>query len=61
MAVIPAITGFSTLIYPHIKTAWGGGAPMPIILYTAKDARVLPNGQLEARLLDESESGFYLG
>jgi hypothetical protein len=55
-----AITSFSTLIYPHIRPSWGGGAPTPAIIYLAKDALILPGGSVSAKILEESESGFYV-
>jgi hypothetical protein len=58
--VIAAITVFATIIYPHIQAAWGGGAPISVVLYMSKDSRLMPNGQLGAKLVDESESGYYV-
>jgi hypothetical protein len=51
---------FSTAYYPQIQTSWGGGAPIPAIIYFAKDSPLLPNRNVSARILDETDGGYYM-
>jgi hypothetical protein len=53
-------SAFPLFIYPHIKSAWGGGASVDVVLYLSKDSAVLPNSALRAQLLDESDGGYYI-
>jgi hypothetical protein len=58
--VLGSIVGFATIIFPHIKAEWGGGAPTQVIFYMSHVSNVMPDGQLSASLLDESDAGFYV-
>jgi hypothetical protein len=51
---------FSTIYYPQIQTSWGGGAPISAIIYFTKDSPLLPNRNVSAKILDETDAGFYL-
>lgn len=51
---------FSTFYYPKIKTSWGGGAPIPATIYFSKDSPLLPNRNVSAKILDETDAGYYL-
>lgn len=58
--VVSALAIFSTLVYPRLNASWGGGSPTPVILYFSGESRILPGQQLEANLLDESDTGIYV-
>ncbi|MFN2975686.1 hypothetical protein [Terriglobus aquaticus] len=51
---------FSRYFYPHIKTAWGGGEPIPITIVLSKDSAVLPNARVSCFLLSETDAGYFL-
>jgi hypothetical protein len=51
---------FATYYYPNIKASWGGGSPVPAVLYFSKDSSVKPGQNLQVQLLDESDVGFYI-
>jgi hypothetical protein len=50
---------FSRFIYPKVHASWGGGEPVPVVLYFTKDSPLKPNEAVPALLRDESDSGFY--
>jgi hypothetical protein len=52
--------GFARFYYPHIKASWGGGSPVPVIVYLGREVPVSTCKQLKAILLDESDAGFYV-
>jgi hypothetical protein len=60
MIAMFAVGVFSVWIYPQFKPSWGGGSPVPVVIYFSHDSRLLPGQQLDAELLDESEGGFYI-
>jgi hypothetical protein len=63
MSAMVALFGlyvFPLVIYPHIKASWGGGSPIPVIIYLSDDSRILPGQQLSAELLEESDFGLYV-
>jgi hypothetical protein len=60
LPVVLALTLFSTVLYPRIKTSWGGGSATPVVVYFSRESRILPGQQLECDLLDESDSGIYI-
>src|SRR5579862_3095175 len=43
MLAIIAVAGFSSWIYPQFRPEWGGGAPIPVVLYFNRDSRILPS------------------
>jgi len=51
---------FGSWYYPHIKSSWGGGAPVSVTLYFAKDSFIMPSQSVTARLIDETDAGFYV-
>jgi len=51
---------FASYYYPHIKTSWAGGNPVPVTLYFTKDSALKPNQSVSAQLLDETDAGFYI-
>jgi hypothetical protein len=58
-----AITGlfaFASFYYPHIKSSWGGGAPIPVTIYFTKDSAVMPGQSVGALLVGESDTGLYV-
>jgi hypothetical protein len=59
-AVLATIFIFATAYYPNMKTAWGGGAPVPVTVYFTKDSAIRPGQNVSALLLDESDAGIYL-
>jgi hypothetical protein len=54
------LTTFTDVVYPQFKFSWGGGSPIPVVVYFSRDSRLLPGQQLDADILDESDSGFYI-
>jgi hypothetical protein len=62
-AISLAIIGlflFASFYYPDIKSAWGGGAPIPVTIYFTKDSTIMPNQSVGALLIDESDAGLYV-
>jgi len=57
---LTALVTFSIGYYPQIQASWGGGTPISAIIYFAKDSPFLPNRNLSAKILDETDTGFYL-
>ncbi|MGD0515025.1 MAG: hypothetical protein ABSA29_17125, partial [Terriglobales bacterium] len=51
---------FGHYYYPHIKSSWGGGAPVAVTIYFTKDSGVKPSQSVSARLVEESDEGFYI-
>jgi hypothetical protein len=60
LLLIPMLFYFARVIYPIIRPSWSGGSPTHVIVYFSRDSRILPNQELEADLMDESESGMYI-
>jgi hypothetical protein len=54
------ITQFSSHVYPHIKSSWGGGQTLPITLYLNGASPVFQNQHWQVQLIDEAENGFYV-
>lgn len=46
--------------YPHIKSSWGGGAPVAVTIYFSKDSVIKPSESLSAELVEESDEGYYI-
>jgi len=55
-----ALFVFATFYYPKIKASWGGGSPVPAVVYFSKDSRILPSQYLQTQLLDETDAGYYV-
>ena len=51
---------FAYFYYPHIKSSFGGGTPIPVTIYFTKDSVILPNQSTAALLIDESDAGLYV-
>jgi len=51
---------FGHYYYPHVRSSWGGGAPVPVTIYFTKDSAIKPNQSLSAQLVEESDDGFYI-
>ena len=60
MVVLIGFSVFPLVIYPHIKSGWGGGSPVSVVIYLSNDSRILPGQQLSADLLEESDGGLYV-
>jgi hypothetical protein len=58
--ILLALTVFPVHIYPRIKSSWGGGSPISVTIYFEKDSLILPSQQLSAKMIDESDNGFFL-
>ena len=54
------LSAFAFIVYPRIKPSWGGGSPVAVFVYFSPDSRIMPGQQMNAELLDESDSGFYI-
>jgi hypothetical protein len=57
---LPLLFVFATVFYPRINSAWGGGSPLPVTLCFSKDSALMPSGELEVQLIDESDLGLYV-
>jgi hypothetical protein len=51
---------FARLYYPFIKSSWGGGTPLNVVMYFNKDAAIKPSQSVSVELIDESDAGFYI-
>jgi hypothetical protein len=58
--LLPLLYIFATGFYPRINPAWGGGRPIPVVMDFSKESKLLPSGELELQLIDESDLGFYV-
>jgi cation transporter-like permease len=58
--LIGAIFVFANFVYPNIKPSWGGGGALHVVVFLSPESRIHPGEQIEADLLDESDSGVYL-
>jgi hypothetical protein len=38
----------------------GGGIPISVVMYFNKESAIKPNQNVSARLIDESDAGFYI-
>lgn len=59
-SVLVVIGFFAAYYYPRIKASWGGGGPIPVVLYLSKESPVAPGKQIQAVLLDETDAGYYV-
>ena len=57
---ISAVVAFSSFYYPQMKPSWGGGEPVPATIYFAKDYLVLQGRIVSAKIVDETDAGFYV-
>lgn len=55
-----ALLMFAQHYYPHIKSSWGGGAPVNATIYLTKDSAFKPNQAICVQMVEESEEGFYI-
>jgi hypothetical protein len=51
---------FASFYYPHIKSSFGGGSPIPVTIYFTKDSTIMPNQSIGALLVDESDAGVFV-
>ena len=51
---------FAKFYYPHIKSEWGGGSPIPVTVAFSKDAVPFAGQSLSCLLVDETDAGFYI-
>ena len=58
--LLAALLVFATYYYPHMKSAWGGGSPINVLVYFNKDSAIKPNQSVAVQLIDESHAGFYI-
>ena len=58
--ILGALLVFASYYYPHIKSSWGGGVPIPVTIYFTKDSTIMPNQSVGALLVDESDAGLYV-
>lgn len=58
--MLGALLVFASYYYPHIKSSWGGGAPIPVTIYFTKDSAIMPSQSVGALLVDESDAGLYV-
>ena len=61
MFAVPVIFGlYAAKVYPTIKTQYGGGAPVPIVLHFTKKLPVFDSEKVSVSLIDETEQGYYV-
>jgi hypothetical protein len=58
--LLGALLLFASFYYPHIKSSWGGGRPIPVTIYFKSESVILPGQSANALLIDETDSGFYV-
>jgi hypothetical protein len=58
--LLGALLLFASFYYPHIKSSWGGGRPIPVTIFLTKDSVIMPGQSVSALLIDESDSGLYV-
>ena len=58
--ILIALLVFASYYYPRMKSSWGGGSPIDVILFFNKDSAIKPNQTVSAQLIDESDAGFYV-
>jgi hypothetical protein len=58
--LLGTLLAFASFYYPHIKSSWGGGRPIPVTIYFTKDSVIMPGQSVNALLIDESDSGLYV-
>lgn len=51
---------FSQTYYSHLRSSWGGGAPVDVTICFTKDSAISPSKTLPAQLIDEADEGFYI-
>jgi hypothetical protein len=57
---LSAVVAFSGFYYPQMKPSWGGGMPIPATIYFSKDSLVLQGRSVSAKIVDETDGGFYV-
>lgn len=55
-----SVLAFAGFYYPYIKPSWGGGAASPATIYFTKDSPILPGRNVSAKIIDETDGGFYI-
>jgi hypothetical protein len=58
--ILYALSIYPVYVYPHIKSAFAGGAMKDVTVYFSSATSTFGCVQLTAKLLDESDQGFYL-
>jgi hypothetical protein len=58
--LLAVLAVFAIKYYPHIKSSWGGGTPIPVTITLTKDSPVLANQRVICLLIDETDLGFYV-
>jgi hypothetical protein len=58
--IFPPVVLFTALVYPHVRSEWGGGRPMEIVMRFSKDSPVFQSQKAVFKLVDENEFGFYV-
>jgi hypothetical protein len=58
--LLGALLLFASYYYPHIKSSWGGGRPIPVTIYFKSQSVILPGQSVNALLIDETDPGFYV-
>jgi hypothetical protein len=51
---------YGTILFPRIKSNWGGGAPIAALLIVAPATGLTPNEELRGNLIEATDSGYYL-
>jgi hypothetical protein len=54
------VFAFGHHYYPHIKSSWGGGAPVAVTIYFSKESVIKPGESMPAQLVEESDEGYYV-
>jgi hypothetical protein len=51
---------YSGFVYPHLRPAFGGGAPVPVVLHLRSQLPTWNGQSIALRLIEETEAGYYV-
>lgn len=60
ISLFVALLVFAQYYYPHLKSSWGGGAPVEVTICFTKDSAISPSKTTSAQLIEEADEGFYI-
>jgi hypothetical protein len=61
ITAVPLILGvYGAQVYPRLKSQFGGGVPIPVVLHLTKKLPTFDSELVPTSLLDETEQGYYV-
>lgn len=60
LLLLPALWLFAQEFYPRISSSWAGGGLTPVMLYFSKDSKLMPSGEIQTQLIEQSDAGLYV-